>query len=482
MAIKINTLSGTNVDQVFDIPTDSGNQTFSIVVGAGSPEDTVDCLQTALDLATPLGNIDFLVIDRCENRETSQVLQQLSGDLAVVTVPDMQWAKAWETALSSARQDFVLLITADVRLTPDCLETLRNRLSVSAKLTAVSPAISRNNKDKPSNAPQTGEGVCLLVSTQRLQAGSFNVGYEPSARATCEERPVQASATPNAPIQQQAPQVPASAEMSGSATPWLPHSPVITEQRKQAVANGQYGPVDCPMCGQTVTVVNVRPDVRESGDCPSCGAWTRMRQLALVICSAFERSLGRPINSIAELAEIKDLTVYNMQSTGALHNILSQLPGYQCSEYFDGGMASGTYVNGVMHQDVMNLSFADNMFDLVISSDVFEHVANPYVGFAEILRVLKPGGRHVFTVPFWDHQLLDVTRASVVNGNVVHHMEPCYHQDPVRNGALVFTDFGLEMLVQHGKLGYEKVDVYHCEDVKRGVFDVQPVFDAVKGQ
>ena len=42
--------------------------------------------------------------------------------------------------------------------------------------------------------------------------------------------------------------------------------------------------------------------------------------------------------------------------------------------------------------------FDDNTFDLVVSNQVFEHVQNPDVAFAEIRRVLKPGGLslHVF--------------------------------------------------------------------------------------
>lgn len=479
MAIKINAVSTIDGS---DLPQELTPQTFSIVVGAGSAQSTIDCLQSALDLASSLGQVDFLVLDRGQDRETSEVLKSLSNDLAVVSVPEMKWATAWETAMSHARQEFVLLITADVRLTEHCLDTLRDRLAVSPKLTAVSPAIHVDGDTKTSNAPQTGNGVCLLINTQRLASGNFNVGYEPSAVAQImreEDAPPSETMAPDMTTQ---PATPSSAHSTSTLLPWMPHTPVVTEKQRQVVAGGHYGPVDCPMCGQTVTVVNVREDVRESGDCPACGSWTRTRHLALVICAVFERKLGRPINSIVELAGVPGLTFYNMQSSGTFHDILRQAPGYQCSEYFDGGMASGAIVNGVMHQDVMNLSFADNTFDLVISSDVFEHVANPYVGFAEILRVLRPGGSHVYTVPFFEGMLLDTTRASVVNGNLVHHLEPLYHQDPVRDGALVFTDFGLEMLVQQGKLGYEHVHVYRCDDPSRGVFDIQPVFDAAKRQ
>ena len=50
-------------------------------------------------------------------------------------------------------------------------------------------------------------------------------------------------------------------------------------------------------------------------------------------------------------------------------------------------------------EDVMALSYADASFDLVLTSDTLEHVEDPMKGMEEIRRVLRPGGRHVFTVP-----------------------------------------------------------------------------------
>ena len=45
------------------------------------------------------------------------------------------------------------------------------------------------------------------------------------------------------------------------------------------------------------------------------------------------------------------------------------------------------------------LPYADNQFDLVLSHEVLEHVANDRMAAAEIVRVLKPGGRAVIFVP-----------------------------------------------------------------------------------
>lgn len=46
------------------------------------------------------------------------------------------------------------------------------------------------------------------------------------------------------------------------------------------------------------------------------------------------------------------------------------------------------------------LPFDDASFDTVLSNQVGEHVPNPRAFFAELVRVLRPGGRLILTVPF----------------------------------------------------------------------------------
>ncbi len=49
--------------------------------------------------------------------------------------------------------------------------------------------------------------------------------------------------------------------------------------------------------------------------------------------------------------------------------------------------------------DALNLSYANDSFDLVVSCEVIEHVGKPERMLAEIFRVLKPGGYAVLTFP-----------------------------------------------------------------------------------
>ena len=50
-------------------------------------------------------------------------------------------------------------------------------------------------------------------------------------------------------------------------------------------------------------------------------------------------------------------------------------------------------------EDISKLTFESRFVDLLISSEVLEHVSNLEFAFSEIARVLRPDGVFIFTVP-----------------------------------------------------------------------------------
>jgi 2-polyprenyl-3-methyl-5-hydroxy-6-metoxy-1,4-benzoquinol methylase len=48
---------------------------------------------------------------------------------------------------------------------------------------------------------------------------------------------------------------------------------------------------------------------------------------------------------------------------------------------------------------ILEIPFENNTFDIVVSSEVIEHVPDPYKAMQELFRVLKPGGTLVLTTP-----------------------------------------------------------------------------------
>lgn len=265
---------------------------------------------------------------------------------------------------------------------------------------------------------------------------------------------------------------------------WFPPQPVNDRSLDEGLANGrQLDRFRCPACGYEGPLGGFTENIRESGHCPGCGAWTRIRQLAVVLLEVGSRLAGRSLSTLADFAAAP-LRIYNTEAHGTVHAFLAAAPGYVASEYFGPGMASGDLgPGGVLHEDLEHLSFPSDSFDLVVSTDVFEHLADPYQGHREVLRVLRPGGHHVFTVPYVEDSLLDDVRATRgSDGQVRLRAEALYHIDPVRlaEGALVYTIFGLEMLPKLGRLGFE-VAVYRLWDPPRGLVGGPGiVFDAVK--
>lgn len=56
---------------------------------------------------------------------------------------------------------------------------------------------------------------------------------------------------------------------------------------------------------------------------------------------------------------------------------------------------------GVLRGDATRLPFADDSFDVVITSEVLEHIQDDVSAISEMVRVLKPGGHFAATVPAW---------------------------------------------------------------------------------
>ncbi len=65
------------------------------------------------------------------------------------------------------------------------------------------------------------------------------------------------------------------------------------------------------------------------------------------------------------------------------------------------GQISADRLVGVLRGDALRLPFGDATFDVVITSEVLEHVQDDVAAIAEMVRVLKPGGRFAATVPAW---------------------------------------------------------------------------------
>jgi len=195
--------------------------------------------------------------------------------------------------------------------------------------------------------------------------------------------------------------------------------------------------------------------------CPVCGAGLLLRisrdpiGVRCLGCSASAITLSMVSVLVAERPGFRSERVYELSSRGPLFGYLRREVGnLTFSEYYD-DLAPGALRDGVQCQDIQQLTHPDASFDLVTSTEVFEHVADDRRGFAEIRRVLRPDGAFIFTVPI-ENADRTVERAVLSGGTVQHLLPPAYHDDRIRGkgAVLVFRDYGRDIAARLLEAGF----------------------------
>ncbi|MFC1625808.1 class I SAM-dependent methyltransferase [Patescibacteria group bacterium] len=115
-----------------------------------------------------------------------------------------------------------------------------------------------------------------------------------------------------------------------------------------------------------------------------------------------ENKARQMVNILEDYFGNRSLKTLNLldvgSSTGIIDNYLSNKFSHVTGIDIDKNAikyASDNFKKGnlkFMLGDVMKLSFADNFFDVVVCTQIYEHIPNPKIMFDEIYRVLKPGG------------------------------------------------------------------------------------------
>jgi SAM-dependent methyltransferase len=193
-------------------------------------------------------------------------------------------------------------------------------------------------------------------------------------------------------------------------------------------------------------------NLREGLRCRSCGANLRASHLASAICRVVNGWMGTSARNLDELFRMpgaQGLSIAEINSAHALHGFLRRCEGLAYSEF-------GSTGPGIPSENLMALSYADERFDLVVTSDVLEHVPDLHRALRETRRVLKPRGAHVFTVPvIWDRDT--VRRAIVEDGSVRHLLPPTHHGTSTVNADdfLVFHEFGRDIVDSCAAAGFD---------------------------
>ena len=154
----------------------------------------------------------------------------------------------------------------------------------------------------------------------------------------------------------------------------------------------------CTICGYSGSFEKKAPSFREGYQCQSCKASLRYQGQASAIVSVYGANHAFTLQELINEGRFQSLSIYEPGVAGPFRELFSSVLDYKNSFYWD-DVALGKTREGIECQSLEELTYYDERFDLIVSSDILEHVRKPWVAFAEIFRVLKPGGSHVFSIP-----------------------------------------------------------------------------------
>ncbi|ONG53967.1 hypothetical protein BKE38_11255 [Pseudoroseomonas deserti] len=201
----------------------------------------------------------------------------------------------------------------------------------------------------------------------------------------------------------------------------------------------------CSLCGWEGLFRRAHRSERETFACQDCRATLRYRGQAETLLTLLGEGRFATLAALADSGGLDGLAIFEPGISGPLRRWLRQAGHYEQS-FHDPALPSGTGRDGLTCQDLMGTAFAAERFDLVVTSDILEHVRRPFAAFAEIRRILKPGGRHVWTVPFGGEPPALMRARVDASGAEDRLLLPAvYHGSGGDGLSLVYTDFGRDI-------------------------------------
>ena len=207
-------------------------------------------------------------------------------------------------------------------------------------------------------------------------------------------------------------------------------------QRAYAHVDQWLLPAICQACGNAVGLLadkqhNIQGLVnfRERLTCPVCQLNTRQRFIASLV-----REIVRGLGRRPQIYLYEQVTPFFQWAQGLDADVVG-------SEYLGYEIPGGAAIDGIRHEDAMALSFGDATLDVIVSQDVMEQIPEIDPALREAARVLRAGGRLLFSVPFDPSADVTVKRAELHDVDVDRLMEPVVrasglHQDvDVRAGV-----------------------------------------------
>ena len=209
----------------------------------------------------------------------------------------------------------------------------------------------------------------------------------------------------------------------------------------------------CPICGasdfssqkvlweELITDWALRPDevdyidLQQGFSCKRCNTALRCMTLASAMMAA--RGFRGTFTEFCDPAgPACGLDVLEINSAGNLTTYLSRLPRHKLASYPE--------------IDMQQMPFEEAAFDIVVHSDTLDHVPDSRRGLAECLRVLRPGGILVYTIP------LVVGRTTRKRAG----LKDSFHGRPGESDYRVETEYGADFWCELMEAGFGEVRVH----------------------
>lgn len=205
---------------------------------------------------------------------------------------------------------------------------------------------------------------------------------------------------------------------------------------EQRTALGRYLIADWQLANDEVAYIE-----RQQGHvCIACQSNLRSRTLAAALLDYFKFK-GTLQEFCATSRQARSLRLLELNEAGSLSSRLARFRRHTLARYPE--------------VDMQALPHHNESWDIVLHSDVLEHVHNPLLGLRECYRVLVAGGVLIYTIP-------------IVYGRLTRNRQglpPSYHGAPEQSQQdwKVQTEYGADFWLQPIEAGFRKISLFTLE-------------------
>ena len=223
----------------------------------------------------------------------------------------------------------------------------------------------------------------------------------------------------------------------------------------------------CCICGSMGTLFFDMPDVelrrhhgigvlRETLSCKSCGSTNRQRTLAHALISVLQRQFACGGAAMGQLVRAgRRIEIWDTDAFSPISARVRSVANITLSKYLPELPFGVEMVPGVFNIDLQRISFESGRFDVILSSDIMEHVRDDRTAHAEIFRCLRPGGAYIFTVPYIEDRSRTVRLVDTGSAQDIFLAPPHYHGDPITGNILAYRIYGRDLIQQLEGVGFE---------------------------